>query len=77
MCILHKKNIDQDLADDKNCKFRFGSYVEAHEDRKIANNVEAQTVSVIFLVPTSNFQGSYKLFSLNMGRVVIHKQKIR
>ena len=35
----------QVLAYEKHCKFRFGSYVESHEDRKITNNMEEQTIS--------------------------------
>ena len=31
----------------KHCMFRFGSYVESHEDHKITNNIEEQTVSGI------------------------------
>ena len=57
-------------------KFRFGSYVEAHEYGKISNNMEEQTVISICLGPTAHFQGSYKTFSLNMGRVVTWKHKI-
>ena len=37
---------------DKHCKFRFGSCVEAHEDSKISNDMEEQTVdkTVIYYV---------------------------
>ena len=38
--------------------------------------MEEQTVSGIWLGTTENFQGSYKTFSLNTGRVVTRKQKI-
>ena len=30
----------QDIDYDKHCKFRFSSYVEAHEDRKISKDME-------------------------------------
>ena len=63
----------QDLAYDKHCKFIFGSYVESHEYCKIINNMEELTVSGICLGITAKFQGSYKIFSLNMGRVVTRK----
>ena len=51
----------QDLAYEKHYKFRFGSCVESHEDRNTTNGMEEQTVSVIWLGPTENFQGSYKI----------------
>ena len=34
-------------------------------------------VGGICLGVTANFQGRYKIFYLNMGRMVTHKQKIR
>ena len=68
--------LGQDLAYDKHCKFRFGAYVESHEDHHITNNMEEQTVSGICLGPNANFQGRYKIFSLKTGRVVTLKQKI-
>ena len=67
----------QDLAYDKNCEFRFGSYVESHGYFKITNDMKKQTVSVICLVPTANLKWSYKIFSLNTGRVVTRKHKIQ
>ena len=39
--------------------------------------MEEQTGSVICLGPIENFQGSYKMLSLNTGQVVTRKQKIR
>ena len=36
-----------------------------------------QKVSVMCLGPTSNFQGSYKIFSLKIRRVVTHTEKIQ
>ena len=39
--------------------------------------MEEQTVSVICLGPTENFQGSYKILYLKTGQVVTRKQKIR
>ena len=64
----------QDLAYDKNYKFRFGYYIESHEDRYIANVMEGQTVSGICLGPTEKNHWSYKIFSLKMGRVVTRKK---
>ena len=45
----------QDIAYDKHCNLIFGYYVESHEDRKITNNTEEQTVSGICLGPVANF----------------------
>ena len=67
----------KDLACDKHCKFILGSYVEAHKYRKITNNMMEQTVSGICVGPTTNFQEICKIFSLNTGRVVTRKQKMR
>ena len=50
----------QDLDYDNHCKFRFGSYVEAHEDCKINNVMEEKTFSGICLWPTARFQSIYK-----------------
>ena len=67
----------QDLAYENHCKFRFGSCVESHEDRNITNDMEEQTVSVICLGPTENFQGGHKIVYLKTGQVVTRTQKIR
>ena len=67
----------QDLAYVKHCKFRSGSYFEAHEYRKITNNMDEIKVSDIFLGTTANFQGSYTKFSLKMGYMVTRRDKIR
>ena len=67
----------QYLYYDKHCNLRFRSYVKYHEDRKIANNMEEQTVSTICLGPTENFQGRYKLFSLMVTNVVTRNQNTR
>ena len=65
------------IAYDKHCNFKFRSYVEFREDLKVTNDIEEKTFSSICLVPTANFQGIYKIFSLNIGRVITHKLNIR
>ena len=50
------------IAYDNHCKFIFGYYVQYHEDCKIKNNMDKQTVSGICLGPTASFQGRYKYF---------------
>ena len=77
MCSPQNIITDQYLSYDNHCKFRFGYYVESHEDHKINNNMEEQTVSGIYLGTPANFQGSYKIFSLKTGCVVTRKNKIR
>ena len=67
----------QYIAYENHCKFRFGSCVESHEDCNINNGMEEQTGSVIFLGPTENFQGGYKILYLKTGQVVTRNQKIR
>ena len=57
----------QYISYDKHFKFRFGYYVESHEYCNITNCVEEQTISGIFLGPTANLQGSYKLCFLRQG----------
>ena len=47
--------IGHNPAYNKNYKFSFGSSVEAHNNRKIINNMNELTVSGIFLEPTANF----------------------
>ena len=61
------------LAYENHYNLIFGSYVEAHEDCQITNDMEEQKVSGIFVGPTAKFQGSYKIFSLKAGHVVTRK----
>ena len=57
----------QYIAYGKHCRFRFGYYVEAHEDCKFSNDIEEQTVICIYLGFTAKFQESYKMFPLKTG----------
>ena len=66
----------QDLAYDKHRKFRFRSYVESHEYRKIKNEMEEQTFSGICLCPTGNFPGKYQIFPLKTGCLITINQEI-
>ena len=68
VCILHKNIMGQDLDYNKHRKLIFGPYIKSHEDHKITNNMEEQTVSGICL--------GYKKISLKTGCVVTRKQKI-
>ena len=43
----------------------FDSYVEAHDDPKITNNMAPSTREFIATVPTKNIQGTQKAFFLS------------
>ena len=48
----------------KHCKALFGSYVEAHEDPEVTNDMTGRTFTSLFLGPTVNWQGTSKVFDL-------------
>eukprot|EP00804_Cyclotella_cryptica_P026860 CCRYP_019980-RA/>CCRYP_019980-RA protein AED:0.34 eAED:-0.36 QI:0/-1/0/1/-1/0/1/0/208 len=54
----------------KNCRVRFGAYVEASADETFTNKLRDRTKECIALGPTGNLQGSIACFNLNTGRVV-------
>ena len=47
----------------------FGEYVEAHEDPDITNTPCSRTYPGIYLGPTTNIQGTKKVFDLKTGVV--------
>ena len=47
----------------------FGEYVEAHEDPDITNTPRSRTYPSIYLGPTTNIQGTKKVFDLKTGVV--------
>ena len=47
----------------------FGEYVEAHEDPDITNTPRSRTYPGIYLGPTTNIQGTKKVFDLKTGVV--------
>ena len=47
----------------------FGEYVEAHEDPDITNTPRSRTFPAIYLGPTTNIQGTKKVFDLKTGVV--------
>ncbi len=47
----------------------FGKYVEAHEDPDITNTPASRTFPSIYLGPTTNIQGTKKVFDLKTGVV--------
>jgi hypothetical protein len=58
-----------ELNFNKHCKTTFASYVKAHEDPVVTNTMQARTFPSIFLGPTSNLQGTHKVFDINTGVV--------
>ena len=53
----------------KYCKGMFGLYVEAGEDANVTNDMRPRTYSGILLGPSSNIQGTPKVFDLKTGKV--------
>jgi hypothetical protein len=48
----------------KHCKIPFGAYVKSHEDYDRANTMAERKKGTIFLGPTANVQGIYKVLCL-------------
>ena len=59
----------------KHCKALFGSYVKAHDDPDVTNDVNTRTRPCIALGPSGNRQGSTKVFCITTG-VVLKCRKI-
>jgi hypothetical protein len=53
----------------KHCIAPFGSYIEAHSNPTITNTMRLRMFPGIFLSPTSNCQGTHKVFNINTGVV--------
>ncbi len=53
----------------KHCIVPFGSYMEAYDNPTITNTMQLCTFLGIFLGPTSNHQGTHKVFDTNTGAV--------
>ena len=48
----------------------FGSYVEAHDDTTVTNNMNPRTHKFISLGPTRNLKGTQKVFCPKIERVL-------
>ena len=59
----------------KHCKALFGSYVEAHDDHEITNDMTLRTHEAIALGPSGNIQGTQKVFCLKTG-CILKRRKI-
>ena len=53
---------------EKNCKVKFGSYVEAYNENKPTNTPKERTISGIFLRSLDNRQGGYEVLDLQTGQ---------
>ena len=51
------------------CKHVFGTYVEAHDDSTVINNMALRTYICISLGLSRNIQGSQKVFGIYTGKV--------
>jgi hypothetical protein len=59
----------------KHCQARWGSYVKAHDDPDVTNDMRSRTLPCIVLGPTGNIQGSIKCYNLEM-KVVVKRRNI-
>ena len=56
------------------CRWSFGAYVQAHDDRNVTNQMIDWTQGAICLGQTGNLQGSYAFLSLHNGRKIARSQ---
>jgi hypothetical protein len=54
----------------KHCRLLFGMYCEVHDEPAPKNTMVTCSTPVIVLGPRGNLQGTYKFFSLAMGKQV-------
>ncbi len=54
----------------KHCKLPSGMYCEVHDEPAPTNTMVTRSTPAIVIGPTSNLQGTYKFFSLAMGKKV-------
>ena len=67
--ILHQKNLNYE----KNCKYLFGSYIQAHNKLNPINTNEARTLDRIYLRYTDSHQGGHKILYFQTNRVVTRR----
>jgi hypothetical protein len=54
----------------KHCRSPFGAYCEVHDEPTPTNTMVTCSTLAIVLGPMGNLQGTYKFFSLAMGKKV-------
>ena len=60
----------QDLDYQKHCKIAFGAYVQAFQENKPSNTLEARAIDGIYLRPVMNKQGGHEVMNLATGLVI-------
>ena len=67
--ILHQKNLDYS----KNCKFAFGTFVQAHDEPNPSNTNSPRTLDCIYLRYIDSHQGGHELLHLPTNRVIVRR----
>jgi len=77
--VFQKKNSPREIVTSrkldmkKDCRARFGVFVEASKDADITNTMAERTHSCLALGPSRNLHGSVKCFDLLTGKVVVRR----
>jgi hypothetical protein len=67
--ILHQRNLDYT----KDCKFIFGTYVQANDKPSPTNDLSAQTLDCIYLRYRDSHQGGHELLHLPTYKIIIRR----
>jgi hypothetical protein len=67
--LLHQRNLDYT----KNCKFTFGTYVQAHDEPSPTNDLSARTLDCIYLRYRESHQGGHELLHLPTNKIIIRR----
>ena len=67
--ILHQQNLDYS----KNCKYTFGTYVQAHDEPEPKNNLSPRTLDCIYLRYTDSHQGGHELLHIPTNKIITRR----
>ena len=67
--ILHQQNLDYS----KNCKYTFGTYVQAHDEPEPKNNLSPRTLDCIYLRYKESHQGGHELLHIPTNKVITRR----
>ena len=67
--ILHQKNLDYN----KNCKYTYGTYVQAHDEPSQTNDLSARTLDCIYLRYKDTHQGGHELLHLQTNKIIVRR----
>jgi hypothetical protein len=67
--ILHQKHLDNS----KNCKYTFGTYIQAHNKPNPKNDLSSQTFDCIYLQYKDSHQGGHKLLHLPTNKIITRR----